>query len=152
MVLTAHKVINCWSFKECLFCPANDIQKLRVSKILTDFFLITITKNVATFLIHVYQKMVFGNITFFLVNMNFDAVTSKWTFTKMPCWKTTVLSTAQMWSKAYSMQLVCSLLERDYAKVCFKPTKRVQQFLTYAHNGGFYISAVHWSRSFHCCT
>ena len=49
MVLTAHKVINCWSFKECLFCPANHIQKTRVSKILTDFFLITITKNVETF-------------------------------------------------------------------------------------------------------
>ena len=48
-MLTAHKVINCWSFKEYLFCPANDIQKTRVSKILTDFFLITITKNVATF-------------------------------------------------------------------------------------------------------
>ena len=49
MVLTAHKVINCWSFKEYLFCPTNDIQKTRVIKILTDFFLITITKNVATF-------------------------------------------------------------------------------------------------------
>ena len=45
--MTAHKVINCWSFKECLFFPPNDIQQLRVSKILTDFFLITITKNVA---------------------------------------------------------------------------------------------------------